>query len=72
MHNYQSFGILVILRMKIQNQRIVKTEEAFFIDGKMGSTETLCPPHELQNLVKGRRHYSSHLLTLVEEMRWLK
>ena len=35
MHNYQSFGILVILRMKIQNRRIVKTEEAFFIDGKM-------------------------------------
>ena len=36
MHNYESFGISVILRMKIQNQRIVKTEVAFFIDGKRG------------------------------------
>ena len=43
-----------------------------FIDGKMGSTETPYPPHKFQNLVKVRRHLSSHLSTLLEEMRWLK
>ena len=41
MHNYESFGILVILRMKIQNQSIVKTEVAFFIDRKMGTSSLI-------------------------------